>query len=78
MVAIRDAGRTERTKMSWADPVIATALAVLAERTASAARTFGTAPSGWNRNDVWLKRVNPRQFDPSRLRDSFPHGKTLR
>jgi len=30
--------RTERTTMSWADPVIATALAALAERTATAAR----------------------------------------
>ena len=59
IVAIRDAGRTERTTMSWADPVIATALAVLAERTATAARTFVTAPSAWSRYDVWLTRVRP-------------------
>ena len=64
--------------MSWADPVIATALAVLAERTATAARTFGTAPSGWNRSDVWMTRVKLREFDPSRLRDSRPYGKTPR
>ena len=78
MMAIRDAGRTERTPMSWADPVIATALAVLAERTATAARTFGTAPSGWSRCDFWLTRVNLRQFDPPRLRESLPYGKPLR
>ena len=64
--------------MSWLDPVIATALAVLAERTATAARTFGTAPSRWNRQDVWLTRVNVRQFGPPRLGDSLPYGKTLR
>lgn len=64
--------------MSWADPVIATALAALAERTATAARTFGSTSSGWNRSDVWLKRVNLRQLDPSRLRGSLPYGKTPR
>ena len=45
--------------MSWADPVIATALAVLAERTATTARIFVAAPSGWNSQDVWLTRVKP-------------------
>ena len=77
MVAIRDAGRTERTTMSWADPVIATALAVLAERTATAARTFVTGPSRWNPQDVWLTRVNLRKLDPPRFRDSIPYRKTL-
>lgn len=42
--------------MSWADPVIAKALAVVAERTATAARTFAAAPSGWSRCDAWLTR----------------------
>lgn len=78
MLAIRDAVRTERTPMSWADPVIATALAVLAERTATAARTFVTPPSRWNRHDVWLTRVNLRQFDRPRLRESLTYGRTLR
>ena len=64
--------------MSWADPVIATALAVLAERTVTAARTFGTAPSRWNRQDVWLTRVNLRRFDAPRPRDSLSYGKALR
>jgi len=77
-VAIRDAGRTERTTMSWADPVIATALAVLAERTVTAARTFGTAPSRWNRQDVWLTRVKLRQLDAPRPRDSLAYGRTPR
>jgi hypothetical protein len=77
-VAIRDARRTERTTMSWADPVIATALAALAERTATAARTFVTAPSRWNRQEVWLTRVNPRQVDRPQSRASLPHGGSLR
>lgn len=64
--------------MSWADPVIATALAVLAERTATAARTFVTAPSRWNRQDVWLTRVKLRRFDAPRPRDSLSYGETLR
>ena len=78
MAAIRDADRTERTTMSWADPVIATAFAVLAERTATAARTFVTRPSRWNPQDVWLTRVNLRKLDPPRLRDSLPYGESLR
>jgi hypothetical protein len=78
MVAILDAVRTERTTMSWADPVIATALAVLAERTATAARTFVTAPSRWNPQDAWLTRVNRRQLERPRLRDSLPYGESLR
>lgn len=78
MVAIRDAVRTERTTMSWADPVIATALAVVAERTATAARTFVTAPSGWSRCDFWLTRVDLRRYEPPRPRDSLPDGKSLR
>lgn len=64
--------------MSWADPVIATALAVLAERTVTAARTFGTAPSRWNRQDVWLTRVKLRQFGCTRSRDSLPYGESPR
>lgn len=64
--------------MSWADPVIATALAVLAERTATAARTFVTAPSRWNPQEVWLTRVNRRQVDRSRFRASLPYGDSLR
>ena len=46
--------------MSWADPVIATALAVLAERAATTAQIFVAAPSGWNSQDVWLTRVKRR------------------
>ena len=45
--------------MSWADTVKATGLAALAERTASAARIFDAAPSGWARHDAWLTRVRP-------------------
>ena len=45
--------------MSWADPVIATALAALAERTATSARLCVTMPSSWNPHDVWLARVMP-------------------
>ena len=64
--------------MSWADPVIATAFAVLAERTATAARTFVTSPSRWSPQDVWLRRVKPRQMTRPRLRDSLPDRKSLR
>jgi hypothetical protein len=78
MAAIRDAGRTEYAPMSWADPVIATALAALAERTATAARTFVAAPSRWNPQEVWLTRVNRRQADRPRSRVSLPNGESLR
>lgn len=74
--------------MSWADPVIATALAVLAERTATTARIFVAAPSVWNSQDAWLTRVKPPRAlavqrslrgpsTPPRLSTSLPHGKTL-
>ena len=74
--------------MSWADPVIATALAVLAERTATTARIFVAAPSGWNSQDVWLTRVHPSRAltvhrslrgasTLPRLSTSLPQGKAL-
>jgi hypothetical protein len=43
--------------MSWADKVMETALAALAERTASAGRIPADAPWSWNPRDVWLTRL---------------------
>ena len=43
--------------MSWADSVKATALAALAERTATASSVAVNAPWTWNPHDVWLTRV---------------------
>jgi hypothetical protein len=77
-MAIRDPRKTEHATMSWADPVMSTALAALAERTATAARTFVTAPSRWNPQEVWLTRLNRRHFDRPRSRESFPYGESLR
>jgi len=45
--------------MSWADPVIATALATLAERTATTVRIPADTPWTWSARDVWLTRVTP-------------------
>jgi hypothetical protein len=48
--------------MSWADKVKATALAALAERTATAARFSVDTPWSWNPHEVWLTRVRqPRR-----------------
>jgi hypothetical protein len=43
--------------MSWADTVKATALAALAERSATDDRGFGGARWNWNSPDVWLTRA---------------------
>jgi len=43
--------------MSWADKVIETALAALAERTATTGRIPADAPWNWNPHDVWLTRA---------------------
>jgi hypothetical protein len=49
--------------MNWADTVKTTALAVLAERTATAARIAVDVPWSWNPHDVWLTRINrPREL----------------
>jgi len=66
--------------MSWADTVIATALATLAGRTATTGRTAVDTPWSWNPHDVWLSRVGePRDLaaQPS-LRDPStpPHRDT--
>jgi hypothetical protein len=45
--------------MNWADSVKATALAALAERTATAGRVAIDTPWSWNPHDVWLTRVKP-------------------
>jgi hypothetical protein len=59
---IRDAGKAQVTPMSWADTVRATALAALAGRTTTAARTAVDTPWTWNPHDVWLTRASqPRQ-----------------
>jgi predicted dinucleotide-utilizing enzyme len=44
--------------MSWADPVVAAVLAVLAERTTTTARIFADPPSHRNPHDVWLTRAS--------------------
>jgi hypothetical protein len=60
---IRDAGKAQRTPMSWADTVKATALAALAGRTATAARISVDTPWSWNPHDVWLTRARqPRKL----------------
>jgi len=49
--------------MSWADFVVATALAALAERSATAARISIDTPWSWNPHDVWLTRASqPRKL----------------
>lgn len=45
--------------MNWADPVIATALAIVAGRSATAARNTADTPWTWSARDVWLTRVKP-------------------
>jgi hypothetical protein len=50
-----------RWAMSWTDAVKAAALAVLAERTATASRAVAAAPWSWNPHDVWLSRIKPRR-----------------
>jgi ABC-type transporter Mla maintaining outer membrane lipid asymmetry permease subunit MlaE len=52
--------------MSWADTVIATALAALAERTATAGRLFVTTTWSGNPHDVWLTRVKQPREQPAR------------
>ena len=47
----------KRSPMSWADSVKATALAALAEGTATASSIAVNAPWTWNPHDVWLTRV---------------------
>jgi hypothetical protein len=44
--------------MSWADTIKATALAALAERTSSPARSVVDVPWSWNPYDVWLTRAS--------------------
>jgi hypothetical protein len=54
--------------MSWADTLIATALATLTGRTATAGRIFTSTSSSWNRDDVWLARAKqPRDRAPRSL-----------
>jgi hypothetical protein len=49
--------------MNWADTLKATALAVLAESTATAARIAVDVPWSWNPHDVWLARARqPRDL----------------
>jgi hypothetical protein len=43
--------------MSWADKVKATALAALAERTATGARLFAATTPDWQVDEVWLTRA---------------------
>ena len=45
--------------MGWADTVKATALTVLAERTATIGRVSADTLWTWNSHDVWLSRVRP-------------------
>jgi len=48
--------------MSWADKVKTTALAALADRTATARPIFVETPWSWNPHDVWLTRAGqPRK-----------------
>jgi len=48
--------------MSGADTVKATALAVRAERPATAGRLVVATPWSWNPHDVWLTRIRqPRE-----------------
>jgi len=49
--------------MSWADKVKATALAALAERTATAAPISADTPWNWKAHEAWLTRVKqPREL----------------
>ena len=43
--------------MSWAEKLKATALAALAERTATAAPMSADTPWNWKAQEVWLTRV---------------------
>ncbi len=43
--------------MSWAEKLKATALAALAERTATAAPNSADAPWNWKAHEAWLTRV---------------------
>jgi hypothetical protein len=54
--------------MSWADKVKATALAVLAERTATGASSADDTPWSWHPRGVWLMRA--RQPGESTTRSS--------
>jgi hypothetical protein len=48
--------------MNWADKVMETALAALAERTASAGRLFATTPWSADPQPAWLTRIErPRE-----------------
>jgi len=58
--------------MSWADTVKATALAVRAERTATAGRLFVATPWSWNPHDVWLTRARQPRELPARSSISEP------
>jgi hypothetical protein len=58
--------------MSWADRVKATALAALAERTATAGRISVDAPWSWNPHDVWLTRVKQPRELAARSSESGP------
>lgn len=60
-----------RWTMSWNDTVKAAALAVQAERTATAAATAPDTRPIWNPHEVWLSRARPlRALTP----DSSPGG----
>ena len=62
--------------MGWTDTLRATALATLAERAGTPNRLFTGGPSGWNPDDVWLRRASqPRGRATQRpLRDpATPH-----
>jgi hypothetical protein len=58
--------------MSWADTVIATALAALADRTASAGRLFVPPSPGWKPDDVWMRRVRQLRERTDRSSRSEP------
>ena len=58
--------------MSWADSVKATALAALAERTATAAPVAVDAPWTWNPHDVWLTRIQQPRVLAARASMSEP------
>jgi len=61
--------------MSWADTVKATALAALAERTATAGRISVDTPWSGNPHDVWLTRVKqPRELAASSALDGVSNA----
>lgn len=58
--------------MHWADTVKSTALAALAERTATAGRSSVVTPWSWSPHEVWLSRAKQSGERAARFLTSEP------